>query len=329
MDDSSVTHTRDSRRTRADEHDLHTQEQRRNPTDPLSKTPYYGATECSNDPTTAIPTTRLVSHSRQRRRNEGISSSTQEHEFSRPAFLFYCLFTFSCWMRELLFMMWSIPKDDDLDEGGSSIDEGESSHDRMTATTSSISATQLRLSSRWDTISHTAASSHRSTHTRSTQDRPEYNFRTDDRSLVDRLLNSSSSSTRWKPKHDMIFNKHGRRILARMVWLLILAGAYSMERCTFKILLDRMGPFRLVVGTQVVLGLYILILLLWILFVLCSTGGKNLILQILGKKRSNTISIIDYLGRYFGVSPTNKIVLLPLADLGSAFFYLWIHPVWF
>ena len=47
--------------------------------------------------------------------------------------------------------------------------------------------------------------------------------------------------------------------IAVLFWFLVLAAFYALERVSFKIMADRMGPFRMVVGGEVVLAVHALI----------------------------------------------------------------------
>jgi hypothetical protein len=47
-----------------------------------------------------------------------------------------------------------------------------------------------------------------------------------------------------------------RHKFAVLFWFMVLALFYALERCSFKIMIDRMGPFRMVLGGEVVVALH-------------------------------------------------------------------------
>jgi len=50
-----------------------------------------------------------------------------------------------------------------------------------------------------------------------------------------------------------------RHKFAVLFWILVLAIFYAVERASFKIMTDRMGPFRMVIGVEVVLAMHAII----------------------------------------------------------------------
>ncbi len=50
-----------------------------------------------------------------------------------------------------------------------------------------------------------------------------------------------------------------------LFWFLVLAAFYALERCSFKIMADRMGPFRMVVGGEIVVVTHAFITGTWML----------------------------------------------------------------
>ena len=82
-----------------------------------------------------------------------------------------------------------------------------------------------------------------------------------------------------------------------LFWFLVLAVAYACERGTFKIMVDRMGPFRMVVGAEFVMGVHAIILAVWILL-------RKL---------------------FCGRETAKGTVMLPLADVGSKFCISYLH----
>jgi len=79
-----------------------------------------------------------------------------------------------------------------------------------------------------------------------------------------------------------------RHKLGALFWFLVLATAYGVERGVFKIMIDRMGPFRMVVATEFVMAVHALVL------------GVSLLI------RSLTC----------GRQAMKGTVMLPLADIG-------------
>ncbi len=79
-----------------------------------------------------------------------------------------------------------------------------------------------------------------------------------------------------------------------LFWFLILAAFYALERCSFKIMVDRMGPFRMVVGGEMVVVLHAFITGTWLMM--------RWMLQIRNRKKT--------------VAVTNVMSMLPLADVG-------------
>lgn len=71
-----------------------------------------------------------------------------------------------------------------------------------------------------------------------------------------------------------------------LFWFLVLAAFYALERCSFKIMADRMGPFRMVVGGEIVVVTHAFI-----------TGTWMLLRWVCGKSKRTT-------------------AMLPLADIG-------------
>ena len=67
-----------------------------------------------------------------------------------------------------------------------------------------------------------------------------------------------------------------RHKLGVLFWFLVLAIFYALERCSFKVMVDRMGPFRMVVGGEVVVAVHALITGTWIgLRWLCKKSKRN------------------------------------------------------
>lgn len=298
----------------------------------LAKPPNYGATTQKQQDNGSIiqPLVHEEAWLRQnknstrtRRRQE--SRSRHSHLQNKNTLLLRFLQIFNHlhdWMRDVAFILGSISEDDDFDDGsGGGGSEGESSHDRMTTTTSSVSAAQTQKSRHGDayTIHSQLSSQARSTTTTTTQVKRLEQLQEEEEdhssTTTDRNRHPPNSTNPWLRK---LKQKHGKNRIGRFVWLFILAIAYSIERCTFKILLDRMGPFRLVVGTQGILGLYMILLGLSMLWTIFSFGGKKICLQLFGKKRNASYSTLsEYLTNSFLMDPNSKIVFLPLADLGS------------
>ncbi len=79
-----------------------------------------------------------------------------------------------------------------------------------------------------------------------------------------------------------------------LFWFLVLATAYASERGTFKVMVDRMGPFRMVVGAESVMAVHALILASWMLIRSITCGRKNM----------------------------KGTAMLPLVDIGSKCFFL-------
>lgn len=99
------------------------------------------------------------------------------------------------------------------------------------------------------------------------------------------------------PSHEVNMNDAGPKVSLRhkigvLFWFLVLATAYASERGTFKVMVDRMGPFRMVVGAEIVMAVHALILALWI-------GIRSLTC---------------------GREQMKDTVMLPLADIGREFF---------
>lgn len=59
-----------------------------------------------------------------------------------------------------------------------------------------------------------------------------------------------------------------------LFWFLVLATAYASERGTFKVMVDRMGPFRMVVGAEIVMAVHALMLAIW-MFIRSVTCGRE------------------------------------------------------
>ena len=74
-------------------------------------------------------------------------------------------------------------------------------------------------------------------------------------------------------------------------WFLILAFFYGLERFSFKVLADRMGPFRLVVGGEIVLMMHALM------------AGSFVLLRWIFSRKSNS-------------KPASKMAMLPISEIG-------------
>uniref|UniRef100_A0A7S3QAP5 Uncharacterized protein n=1 Tax=Chaetoceros debilis TaxID=122233 RepID=A0A7S3QAP5_9STRA len=107
---------------------------------------------------------------------------------------------------------------------------------------------------------------------------PAYNRRnvTLDRSGSMRSIQSVSSGSTMHHGRNLIQNSEHtvpslmqeptvslRHKIGVMFWFLLLVSCYALERCSFKILSDRMGPFRMVVGGEIVLAIHFLVIAVW------------------------------------------------------------------
>jgi len=247
--------------------------------------------------------------------------------------LFKFIYHLHSWIRDTLFILGSITEDEDYYDDGGNNSEAESSHDRMTTTIASVSRHvepirsshhQQQRSSQQSPILATASTTDNKQYIQkyNVQDETDHSstYLTTDRSTHHR--SNSPTQVLRRLKH-----KHGKKRIGRFVWLILLATVYSIERCTFKILLDRMGPFRLVVGTQGIMTLHILLLGLSMIWTICSFGGTKFLSYLFcNKKRytsassathSTTATLSEFIAHAFLMDPNSKIVFLPLADLGS------------
>jgi len=93
-----------------------------------------------------------------------------------------------------------------------------------------------------------------------------------------------------------------RRKLAVSFWFFVLAIAYATEQCTFKVLADKSGPFRLVIGGQFLPAIHAIILGLCL--------GINAISK--WKEAKNRANSDQYIA---APDTVNQMVMLPWTDV--------------
>lgn len=81
-----------------------------------------------------------------------------------------------------------------------------------------------------------------------------------------------------------------------LFWFFVLATAYGLERGLFKVMIDRMGPFRMVIGAEFVMAVHALILASWMLIRIITCGRNNV----------------------------KGTAMIPLTDVGREYYYLFI-----
>ena len=81
-----------------------------------------------------------------------------------------------------------------------------------------------------------------------------------------------------------------------LFWFFVLATAYGLERGLFKVMIDRMGPFRMVIGAEFVMAVHALILASWMLIRIITCGRNNV----------------------------KVTAMIPLTDVGREYYYLFI-----
>ena len=98
------------------------------------------------------------------------------------------------------------------------------------------------------------------------------------RNEVSSLTYTTNGPTRVSMRHKVVV----------FFWFVVLATAFAIERGSFKVMVDRMGPFRMVVGAEVVAAIHAIVMGLFIVFRYIFSG-----------------SVVD-----------KSSSLLPLADIG-------------